>query len=584
MYAAIYIPDFPVEAVIRHEPDLRTQAVAIVEGVPPSCTVKALNDRARAAGVRFGMTRLQAGQFPGVQIRQRSAAQEAAAHAALLDLGWSVSPRVESTAPDTIVADIAGLEHLFGSPEQIAGRLAGGLAQLALDAHVAVAANPDAAVHMARGCRGVNVIPASEESRRLENLPVEVLALDMLAAQAKHPGLSNGLLFSITQTNDSSKLMEEVLAAPPETLHTLRRWGIRTLGQLARLPAVGVAERLGEPGVHLQRLARGAHVRTLVPAEPVQRFEEIMELDDPVELLDHLAFVLGRLLDQICARLMVRVLATNELRLHLCCESINSEAANQQSEDIHSQLWAIDSSSKTEVQAHRLTLRLPIPTRDSKLLLKLWLLRLKAEPPPAPVIKIALMAVPVEPRVTQGGLFLPASPDPEKLELTLARIAGIVGKDNVGSPQIEDTHRPGAFRMTAFVAPAADQQSIFNYRLSSSEQKLGLRIFRPPLSATVELRDGRPSRIFARGPGAIRGEIVASAGPWRTSGDWWRGSAWAQDEWDVEVRSLVRRPRTIVGSLYPGSQQIATNGSRTALYRIYRDLHSGEWFVRGSYD
>jgi len=88
--------------------------------------------------------------------------------------------------------------------------------------------------------------------------------------------------------------------------------------------------------------------------------------------------------------------------------------------------------------------------RDSKLLLKLVRLRLQSDPPPAAIIKMVLSAEPDRPRTTQRGLFLPASPEPEKLELTMARLANLVGDANVGSPQLMDTHRPDAIRMDRF--------------------------------------------------------------------------------------------------------------------------------------
>ena len=66
------------------------------------------------------MTKSQAQQFGEIEVCDRSRTQEKIAHAALLDLGWSVSPRIEDTAADTIVLDIAGLTSLFGSEENIA--------------------------------------------------------------------------------------------------------------------------------------------------------------------------------------------------------------------------------------------------------------------------------------------------------------------------------------------------------------------------------------------------------------------------------------------------------------------------------
>ena len=218
-------------------------------------------------------------------------------------------------------------------------------------------------------------------------------------------------------------------------LATLDRWGIRDLRALAALPEIALSERLGQEGLRLQQLARGAASRTLVPVEAPAVFEEAVELEYPIVLLEPLAFLLNRLLEQICARLASRALNTQELRLTLELESFSS--FNQQSE-INNQ------------QFHR-TLRLPLPMLDAKLFLKLLQLDLNAHPPGAPILKIHLAAEPARPRSAQGGLFLPPSPEPEKLELTLARIAGLVGEARVGSLELLDTYRAEGFRMKRFV-------------------------------------------------------------------------------------------------------------------------------------
>src|SRR5438128_7736153 len=326
MYAAIYIPEFPLQAVVRNEPDLRRQGVAIVEGKPPLSRVVATNQKARAEGVTSSMTGLEVGQIPELQIRRRSPAEEAAAHAALLDLGLSVSPRVEDTATDTLVIDLAGVERLSGSPEKIAPCLAERAARLGLEARVAVASNPDAAIHAARGFRGITLIPAGEEEERLGSLPAGALA------------------------------------PPPEILETLDRWGVRTFRALAALPTLQLSERLGQEGVRLQKLARGRSNRSLVPCEAPLNFEEVMELEYPVALLEPLAFILGRLLDRLCARLKARSLSTRELRLRL-----ELEAGVEAETDIgirDSGLGARD--CRFSIDDCRLE-RLPVPTRDAKL-------------------------------------------------------------------------------------------------------------------------------------------------------------------------------------------------------------------------
>jgi len=569
MNAAIYVPDFLVAAVVRMEPALRGKAVAVLEGKPPVVTVAAMNEAAAAAGIEPGMTKLQAAAYP-VELRPRSTAQEAAAHAALLDCAQAFSPRVEATAADTVVLDVAGLDRLFGPPAKLAQDFEQRARELGLQANVAVAANPDAAILAARGFAGVTVIPPGKQAERLGSLPVDVLQV------------------------------------APEILETLDRWGVRNLRALAALPDVAMVERLGQEGLRLQKLARGAVERPLVPAEPPLEFEETMELEYPVALLEPLAFVLGRLLEQLCARLGARALATNELRLILGLDvTDDGEEVSRSSFLVARENQASAEKRETRNQKrYCLRLRLPLPMLDSRLFLKLLQLELRAHPPAAPVVKVTLAAEPAQPRPGQGGLFLPTTPAPDRLELTLARLAGIVGEQKIGAAEVLDTHRPDAFQMKRFapsVTPASGRLSrgrpavarvgetptrtaaetgaprtlafgVLGWETAALLPAMALRRFRPPLAATVEVRDGEPVRIAA---GEIRGEVASVSGPWRSSGDWWRGggktpriatddhgSNWARDEWDIAV---------------PDRRGIA-------LYRIYRQLDSGQWFVEGSYD
>src|SRR5579871_1870802 len=146
-FASIYVPNFWLQAMVRAEPALRGCALALVDGTPPLWNVVAANDAALHAGIKLEMAKAQAEQFAGVEIRPRSRTQEESAHTALLDLGWSISPRIEDTAPDTVTLDLIGLHSLFGSEEEIARQLTQRAIGLGLNIHVAAAANPDAAIH-----------------------------------------------------------------------------------------------------------------------------------------------------------------------------------------------------------------------------------------------------------------------------------------------------------------------------------------------------------------------------------------------------------------------------------------------------
>src|SRR5579864_2265579 len=427
-FACIFVPDFPVEAVVRAQPALREQAVAVLAGKPPLVRVFAVNEKARAAGVEPGMTKLQAEASPGVALRSRSLLEESAAHAALLDGAQSFSPRLEDTASDTVILDLAGLERLFGAAAQIARDLARRVFDLGLEANVAVAGNPDAAMHAARGFPGVTVVSEGKEAERLGDLPVDVLLENFRSGE---PGAGS----------QRKTAGEHEQNRATEILETLDRWGVRHCRTLAALPEVALSERLGQDGLRLQRMARGATQRALALSEPPLSFEEAIELEHPVALLEPLAFVLNRLLEQLCVRLSARALATNELRLRLALdtscneESVDSPQINADhgfSQNLkletrnHAGRWpqATDHGISNRQSAivnpqcfYGCALHLPLPMLNAKTFLKLLQLELQAHPPGAPVTKIWLAAEPVHPRAAQGGLFLPLSPDPEKLAL-----------------------------------------------------------------------------------------------------------------------------------------------------------------------
>jgi protein ImuB len=384
------------------------------------------------------------------------------------------SPTVEQTAPETVAFDVSGLDRLFGLPHEVAEAIVRRTAELGIRANLALAANPAAAIYAARGFSGVSLVPYGDEAKFLGSLPLTLLA------------------------------------PSPDLAETLERWGIRRFHDLAALPPLGIAERLGSEGLYLRELARGESDRKLLAIDEPLTFEDELELEYPVELLEPLAFLLARLVNGLATRLATRGLATDELRLRLKLEASG---------------------------IHERTLRLPVPSLDTKAFLKLLQLDLAANPPQAPIEHVWMGVNPVKPQAAQSGLFVPAAPEPVKLELTLARIKGLVGKDRVGRPTLKDTHGPGGPVSTVAGGP-----------------RQGFRYFRPPITARVTLVETQPAFVAA---GAIRGKVIDLAGPWRTSGEWWTVDPWQRDEWDVAL-------------------------SDGALYRLY--CSPGGWFVEGSYD
>jgi protein ImuB len=579
-FACIHIHEFMVQSIVRAEPALRDDsranvvrsgekhaapiAIALISGKAPLWSVVASNAAARRAGVHLGMTKAQVSEFCGVEIRHRSEAQEKAAHAALLDVAWSISPRVEDTALNTIVLDLDGLAALLGSDENIARELSDRVTRVGVNPNVAVASNIETAVIAARGFPGITIIPDGEESARLGALPVRTLSTDV------------------------------------EVLETLERWGIETLHALAALPVLQLSERLGQRGVLLHELARGVRERALVLAQASLTFEEEMELDDAVEELEPLSFLLGRLLDQLCARLEARALAVRTIHIRFELEP-SFEKDVQALKD--------ESRRKTASREFIKVLTLPVAMRDPKVLLKLVRLSLQSDAPKSPIQKIWMTADAAPPRVAQSGLFVPRGPDPEKLELTIARLTKMVGESNVGVAELIDTHRTENFRMARWpggTTVAAGTKSAKSGKKSgvtldaeksrnANKTKLsaaGFRVLRPSLAATVDVDEDRPVRVGFSG---MRGDVIAASGPWRSSGGWWQEDGWDHDEWDLAidfgVKAALREEKQQRFNTYANPNAVSSaknlNSSpwpQHGVYRIYYDSPRRSWFVRGFYD
>jgi protein ImuB len=518
LFACIFVPRFVVQASLRCEPEEKRQAwshrpVAVLDGPESLPRVFACNERAQLAGVEPGITKAQAAQCPDIILRKRMLKQEQAAQDALIDCAAEFSPKVESSAQGMVTLDIEGTERIFGPPQKLVRTLAYQAARIGLEANVSAAANRDTAQLAAKGFAGTTIVQKGHEADCLAQLPIDVLPLT--GAQA------------------------EILDA----------WGIRRCRDLVLLPPVPLIERLGQAGLHLQRLARGEGTVVLVPADVPLRFEESLELEDPVEDLEALVFILNRLLEQLAARLIARSLATDELTLRLGLEV-------HQDRDVRS------AQSREVPDCWIRTLSLPVSMQNTKVLLKLLQLDLEQHRPGAAVKSVAIEARPARRRYTQGALFAPVAPEPGSLEITLARIRGLVGevddqgRGRVGAAEVLHSHQSDDFRMTAFT-PGDNKRVTTGNDITTPSVTMSM--FRPPLPANVRCRTGKPLHIsFAE----VSAEIVCAGGPWRTSGNWWKSEEWRREEWDIAV-------------------QLA-NG--VGLYRIFRDIRRDAWFVEGLYD
>jgi protein ImuB len=495
----------------------------------------------------------------------------------LMEVARDFSPRVEACGGREVTLDLSGLTRLFGEARTIAAELRRTAADRGLQVRVAIAGTRTAARLLVHHRPGVTIVQPGDEAAALESLPLALLA-HISNANANDPNASND---------------------PNDMLLTLRRWGLKCLGDLVALPPDAVAARLGQAGVDWQRLARGEDRRPLVPAVPEERFEQALDLEWPIEGLEPLSFVLGRLMEPLSAHL---------------------ERRDRGAAVLHVRLHLVKTDGVTQV--HERSLQLPAPIRDARTLRTLALLDLESHPPSAAIDRVVVAIDPTPGRVVQFSLLTRPLPSPEQLSTLMARLHALMGEGRCGAAVAVDSWEPGAFATKPF-APAGStaihshgpqrhrdtefsnfahvkESRVDEGRVDESlcasvplwpvavedaanSPKVAIRRFRFPVPARVRVDRGVPVRVIVDRRGWSGGHVETHAGPWRTSGGWWveatdvhrdkprrhegtsvspwpvGAKAWERDEWDVTL-------------------------SDGATYRVFRERDTDAWFIDGVVD
>ena len=657
--ACIAVSLFPLAARLRSEPELAREAVVIVEGNGSAARVLAASRLARRAGVRPGLTLPQArALIPKLVARPRDAECERAAQEALLEIAERFSPRIEDAGEGVAYLDVDGIDRRFrpagrsprsatapsagvttpatsatsstptmpitpATPEvpttpttpaspaetSLACVLAGAAEAAGLPARVGIASSKLAARIAATLAESPAIVPAGEEAVFLAPLPLARLLPTPETLGTGAPGAGT---FPATRTTGGTPAHPGA-AGIIDIVATLAQWGIKTIGDFARLPVARITSRLGSSGRELHATARGIDPRPLMPSPPPPAFHEGMDLEWPLVALEPFLFVCRAALERLCLRLEANGLACARLELTL----------------------------RLEPEGHQpRTIDLPAPTRDVKTLLTLLRLDLEARPPGAPVAGFTLAAHPDRPREAQLALYGPAALSPDKLAATLARLFALLGPGRVGSPRPVDGHRPERLALVEYAPPPPPLAPEIRRDLRSTAGRglLAVRVVRPATEIEVLVHDpsGPSGPSAPRGPrdprgpecpdasggtaartppapatvqppetreisepseppktagppeipdppetaepcllapveirpvtredtaGRLRvtGRVKVAAGPWGLEDEWWTPNPTGRDYWDVEL----------------------TTGG---IYRIFRDRASGAWYVDGIYD
>jgi protein ImuB len=461
----------------------------------------------------------------------------------LITIAQEFSPRYERHRDDLVSVDVSGLTRLLGPVRTIGEEIRREAAARGVRAHVAVAGTRTAAVLLALARPGLTVIATGEEAAALASLPLALLEK-----------------IDDEQPQSTQSPQKDLVKNPSavSALSTVKHWGLKTLGELAALPAADLVSRLGRPARAWQAIARGEDIRPLVPMLEEERFEASLDLEWPIADLEPLSFVLTRLLEPLSTRLERR--DRGAAVLHVLLRLVTRETTARR-------------------------LELPTPMRDVRALRMLALLDLESHPAEAAIDRVTIVIDPTPGRVVQHTLYARAQPTPEQLSTLLARLGALMGQDRFGAPATVDSDRPGAFAMTAFAIDHGGRNRGDRQPSAISHQPLtsALRRCRQLVPARVAVVEGRPVRVTTDRRGFTGGAVTHCAGPWRTSGHWWAGGAggagragqagqagraggedsnrpvlplppWDRDEWDVSL-------------------------SDGAVYRVCRDRDADRWFI-----
>lgn len=266
-YLALFFPFLPAERLVRTAPQPPDAPLVFAEKARGALRIASVDAAAQAVGLAVGMPLADA----RAQVRDLIVAP----HDPVLDHAWldrlaigcnRYTPLVALDAPDGLILDIAGAEHLAGGEAGLAADAEIRLSRLGMTMRHAFGPTADAARALAR----YQTRPAPDEGQAVRRLPVLALELD------------------------------------PEATTALVRAGLKTLGDLASRPMANIAARFGADAAMALRRILGDAPSPLDPriAPPPVAVER--RFAEPLGSSAHATKVLGELADEAIADLAER--------------------------------------------------------------------------------------------------------------------------------------------------------------------------------------------------------------------------------------------------------------------------------------
>jgi protein ImuB len=501
---SVWLPSWPTLRLRRLNAATPDKPLATVETVRGLRRLAAVCPLAEAIGLRPEQALAEARAIcPELEVIEADPEADHAALDALAAWCERYTPLAAADPPEGLFLDITGCAHLFGGEDRLAADLAGRLGRNALSCTVAVAGTAGAAWALARSATtraDVTALPAGEERAALEHLPIALLRLDA------------------------------------RTVAGLRRLGLRSIGELARLPRAELAARFGtEPVLRLAQ-AFGTESEAITWPRPPAAWEERIAFAEPIGTPEDLARALRLLADRLCFRLEAKALGGHRFG-----------ATFYRVDDRHP----------------RIEVATALPVRDPGYLAKLLGAKLETVDPGFGIEVMVLAAEETAPlRLPQGNLSDLATPPATELAAVVDELVNRLGGDRLWRPAPQASHVP---ERSTYHIPPLSRPATWTHDPATDPPVRLLR--RPePIEATAPVPDDPP--IQFRWRGALH-RVRAATGPERIAAEWWR----RQEQIKREEIDLVRDYYRVED----------TAGGRFWIFRTGLNAgdESARWFVHG---
>ncbi|WP_312366215.1 DNA polymerase Y family protein [Ensifer sp.] len=267
---SIYLPDLAIERLKRSDDGARLSPdlpLAIIARSGSKRWIRALDSRARQAGLAVGMPAVKAQAI--IRDLQMVDADPGADVAAVERIAlWALtqySPVVAVDAPDGIIMDTEGADHLQGGEELMLSGIINRFHGRGLTARVAIADSWGAAHALARTSkRDIVRVPDGETGRFVERLPIASLRLN------------------------------------PDLVGSLHTLGFQTIGALLATPRAPLALRFGpEIGRRLDQMY-GRIPEPIDPIRPAELIEVSRAFAEPIGAAETIAKYVARLVADLC--------------------------------------------------------------------------------------------------------------------------------------------------------------------------------------------------------------------------------------------------------------------------------------------